>query len=389
MYGIHVLCVILGSASDETQLLQSRPLRPLPAETRCAHFLNYSVPSTPKPISRIYWLHFPKAGWSILTTLWQFACGQRVPIDLSKSVFKSKQDEGYRNPFGFLRKHYPRHQYCDDGVLAFKLDSGHTPVTAQQIITQQWNVVSMFRKPSQRLISSFNYHHLDGIDHLMFADGFNMSDYQDLIQTCGPESDHNTPGCFARYDGIAGCYARMLTGGRCGEKLGFDGGKSRLEDALRVVDMMPFVGITEEWALSICLFHRMFGGKVTAAQLEDIHAGPEHQQSYDESLLEGFVDEVDEAIYAAAKQKFQQLLQKHVSDRSLCGDILTPKPATACSCADAARECGYSAELDLDCGVCEVPYKWRKWWENLDPEHARLECDQSRGRCLLDGQPIG
>ncbi|CAK9031899.1 Uncharacterized protein SCF082_LOCUS19824 [Durusdinium trenchii] len=330
-----------------------------------------------QPLRHIHWLHFPKAGTSFLATIWNFACGQRIPLDLAVSP---RAVPGCEQCYDVaLLDRYPAETYCEDGYLSEDFSTQHKPVTALDMRQKDWSVVGLFRRPSQRLISAF-------YDNL-HASGMSGDEFSDLWQACGAKGE-NSAACYARYPGIAGCTARMLTGGSCAESAAdrsllssFDGGKARLEEALKMVKEMTFLGLTEEWDLSVCLFHRMFGGSVSAAQLDEL---------YDEAQLAGFIDEVDEEIYEAASKRFHELLRLHVGDLNICDTLvqqatrMTEEPAgtavqSACDCASIGRQCGVSQ--GLSCGQC--PGK-RLDFDGLGP--ANLTCDVS-GQCLVDGQP--
>ncbi len=47
----------------------------------------------------------------------------------------------------------------------------------------------------------------------------------------------------------------------------------RLERAVQTVSKLAFVGITEEWDESVCLFHRMFGGHIHPMEFKNFHEG--------------------------------------------------------------------------------------------------------------------
>eukprot|EP00913_Durusdinium_trenchii_P020343 g19111.t1 len=322
----------------------------------------------------IHWLHFPKAGTSFLATIWNFACGQRIPLDLAVSP---RAVPGCEQCYDVaLLDRYPAETYCEDrgdllsvdGYLSEDFSTQHKPVTALDMRQKDWSVVGLFRRPSQRLISAF-------YDNL-HASGMSGDEFSDLWQACGAKGE-NSAACYARYPGdltegrvsIAGCTARMLTGGSCAESAAdrsllssFDGGKARLEEALKME--MTFLGLTEEWDLSVCLFHRMFGGSVSAAQLVDFHQGSLHQDAWAEkglAQLAGFIDEVDEEIYEAASKRFHELLRLHVGDLNICDTLvqqatrMTEEPAgtavqSACDCASIGRQCGVSQ--GLSCGQC-------------------------------------
>lgn len=78
-----------------------------------------------------------------------------------------------------------------------------------------------------------------------------------------------------------------------------------------------FVGLTDLWTPSVCLFHRMLGGAPRAGEFESSRVnrgvngtGSEKRSGrYDEAQLEGYRDEYDEALYAAARARFVHELQ--------------------------------------------------------------------------------
>jgi len=252
-------------------------------------------------------------------------------------------------------------------------------------------VVGIFRQPSQRLLSAFR----DGLH----STGFQKEDSLAMHA----EVQYGTEGAearYARYPGIAGCTARMLTGGSCAESLWargdqpFDGGKARLKEAVLMVEKMAFVGLAERWDESICLFHRMFGGKVNTGELANYHPGRGHTDKYNESLLDGFKDKVDEEIYSAAVSRFEGLLQKYVGNSSICGSLKTSAQSlaqtdasvgTACSCASEGRECGMSKQ-GIHCGNCPSS-RLDFIDEGKKPGAAMLRCDEEAGRCLVGGVP--
>ena len=81
--------------------------------------------------------------------------------------------------------------------------------------------------------------------------------------------------------------------------------------ARRVREGFAFVGLTEEWALSICLFHKMFGGACHADEFKDTrpgYKGKRARKDYDISELQGWHDHIDEVVYAAALEVFRRNL---------------------------------------------------------------------------------
>eukprot|EP00933_Yihiella_yeosuensis_P039487 TRINITY_DN33532_c0_g1_i1.p1 TRINITY_DN33532_c0_g1~~TRINITY_DN33532_c0_g1_i1.p1 ORF type:complete len:440 (+),score=56.78 TRINITY_DN33532_c0_g1_i1:113-1432(+) len=307
-----------------------------------------------RKLKSIQWLHIPKAGTSVLATIWNYACGQKdVLLDLLEppDVTDLFQERGPCRGWHYfydtiLVSRYPWWKYCEPGLLSSGLtvdyNGAHMSLTEKDHAN---DVVCFFRNPQQRLIS--------GYYHPLHTAGFNSTMIQVLREKVKNAS------AYARFPGISGCSARLLTGAYCNDADSTDGGRSRLREALERLKTLSFVGLTDRWDESVCLFHRMFGGRINAGQFKDMHAGPNHHTEYDERQLEGFKDEVDQTIYDAAVTRFEELLKKHVPEnQSVCGDLFKEKEgslgekATDCSCQAHRSQCGIQQALNVDCGQC-------------------------------------
>merc|ERR1719456_1356898 len=108
----------------------------------------------------------------------------------------------------------------------------------------------MFRKPAQRILSGY-YARINGT-----AAGYNVTTYAHLTE---------------------GCTAKMIVGMSCAEyshgSAPLEGqpqlNESIVEKAIwRLDNGFAFIGLTEEWPLSVCLFHAMFGGKCHSREFE-------------------------------------------------------------------------------------------------------------------------
>lgn len=42
------------------------------------------------------------------------------------------------------------------------------------------------------------------------------------------------------------------------------------QQALDIVERMSFVGLTDYWEASICLFHAMYGGRITPHEMDNV-----------------------------------------------------------------------------------------------------------------------
>ena len=113
----------------------------------------------------------------------------------------------------------------------------------------------MVRDPRRRLYSAYNYG--------MHAFGANSA------HKVMEEQVHSLRD-FIKYPGIQDCQVKMLNGLYCAQVV-------EVTEAMvnRAIDRMAraaFVGITDEWNDSMCLFHAMYGGRLPAPAFQNIRA---------------------------------------------------------------------------------------------------------------------
>lgn len=242
-------------------------------------------------VSKLAWLHVPKTGTSFANTLASWACP-----DLKESDFVGVS-EGNETVLGGFMEHHG-----DKCVAGFSFCNGHTPVSRDSC--NDWNAheghfVGMFREPEQRIISGYkqNCHDVPGKDHT-------LPEYAEMV---------------------SGCSVKMLNGQECGSNITVT--SDMVKHAIRRIEEgFAFTGLTEEWALSVCLFHTMFGGKCHPREFMDVRPGLTHRDMpYDASDLHGWVDPYDGALYAHASTVFWDNIAKYdVSPdsckRTVCAD---------------------------------------------------------------------
>ena len=70
------------------------------------------------------------------------------------------------------------------------------------------------------------------------------------------------------------CQAKMLIGLHCNDprysKMYFEPTDEHRGRALRNLDRMVFIGLTDYWEASICLFHAQFGGRITEHEMDNV-----------------------------------------------------------------------------------------------------------------------
>jgi len=267
----------------------------------------------PRPLDYQYapyaWLHVPKCGSSFINAL------VRVP----ESCYGLPEDlEVSATSFGEL--HLSRFWLtfplnCPNRFVTAGGHSG-TGSNSSRNYERLWkgHGVTVLRQPEQRILSAFH-------DQC----------HSWPVERLGSPPDD--PVKFAQV--VQGCAAKMLTragnshragkrsglgalgrhwGGPCGDPAPPTGEELELAKR-RLREDFPFVGIQEEWELSICLFHATFGGNCHA--VEFLNSRHPHQHSatpYDLAPLRGFQDAYDGELYAEAKAIMRErMIQYNVS----------------------------------------------------------------------------
>eukprot|EP00440_Ansanella_granifera_P075662 gb/GFBE01082100.1/.p1 GENE.gb/GFBE01082100.1/~~gb/GFBE01082100.1/.p1 ORF type:complete len:333 (+),score=63.03 gb/GFBE01082100.1/:1-999(+) len=252
------------------------------------------------------WMHIPKSGTSILTSLAHLpgVC-EGIPEDLivDEDHLGTSFEENFMTSIC---------QPSCPGLDCHHSSQHHGAIGLEYEEYYKGHGVSMFRQPEQRIISEYNMVSIPGSRF-----------YHPATTIAFP-----TVSSFAEH--VEGCMARMLTensGSPCfssmGSVLGPAGKVPADQLALakeRLREGFVFVGITEQWDLSICLLHAMFGGECSAKEFEDSRPGMVSNDAggYDTSELGGFVDEADREIYQLALDIFSENLAKYGVSNESC-----------------------------------------------------------------------
>lgn len=249
--------------------------------------------------TKLSWLHFPKTGTSFANSLVSWACSDIAEDD---AVDMSYSDDSGAFLWGFMEAHPGK---CLEG---FEMCGGHAPISddpkdnCNSWPASRGHFIAMFRQPEQRMISGFhqNCHDVEGNEH-------SLRHYSRLVEGCG---------------------VKMMNGNGCGEDVEVT--DQMLTQALfRLGDGFAFVGLTEEWALSVCLFHAMFGGDCHEREFLNVRPGTNRSEDgYDVSELGGWHDTWDGALYKRATEIFWANIDKfHVSRDSCAKDVCSNAPA--------------------------------------------------------------
>ena len=256
----------------------------------------------PRRETRIRWLHIPKTGTSFMNTIWHHGCPD-LPLLAEAGMFNESFERKFDKLYGPLNHTCP---YLED----------HSPATHKPIGPKEWarlprgTFVSMFRQPAARIISAFYMKEKRG---------------GQCILDCNPESSgcdvvrrrHRTGcdkihkcqnlGAYSSLPTVRGCQTRMIAGFPC------NGGQpvssTMLKTSLQRLRSFGFVGLIEEWELSVCLFHRRFGGPILPLELHRVRVGVKQDNS-----TVAVADEADDALYRYVTGRFAHDV-KHVADQ--------------------------------------------------------------------------
>lgn len=122
-------------------------------------------------------------------------------------------------------------------------------------------------------------------------------------------------------EAVKGCSVKMVIGKECGSSA--TATMDMAEEAVsRLDEGFAFVGISEEWELSVCLFHKMFGGRCHSREFQDVRQGTESTNSTDYSIdgLNNWTDNVDGALYAHASEIFWRNIEAFNVTEESCND---------------------------------------------------------------------
>ena len=259
--------------------------------------LNSTAPLAPW-YHRIGWLHIPKCGTSFGTSLAHLA-NASLPPDAAMGCLKS----GCRFPMGIdfiLRYPYDEWFRGTFWIKRSTVFANHDSLHASKGWTPNFDgrIFAMLREPSSRARSAYNY----------FGKHCHRS--------------------FASFEAkMQGTAVTMITGQRsyglhciaCGFQC-----PPLIPDvqlAKQRLNSFAFVGLTDEWALSVCLLHAMHGPYFHTERCAATEFANSRKASYrgNEGVLSlNATDPYDEELYAEARRRFLRDVQRYAVTPQSC-----------------------------------------------------------------------
>lgn len=252
------------------------------------------------------WLHVPRSGTSFINVLTHhpgicpdfpqelIVVRGNVPEDVQDllTANSSIRTAAARSP---LWNHSSYKSVCHGRLLP----AGHRSIGGKWSLYKDKTVL-MMRQPEQRLLSAY-----------------------DIGKLGCPKCENETD--FAQT--VAGCVTKMMVrssdpgNSPCLRPTDPPTEKEVKVAAHRLLHQTAFVGIVEEWALSICLFHAMFGGQCSNVETLNVHPGKPRTAGYDTARLGGYTDPYDGHLYDAARKLFSARLQEYGVTRDKCNNV--------------------------------------------------------------------
>jgi len=213
---------------------------------------------------------------------------------------------------------YPPSKACNGGINPKWLGS-HRGMTDREYEEEvKGNGMIFLRQPEQRIVSA----------------------YKETYHSWPLEEKRRFPGSITEFaKQVQGCAVRMLTrpgnsekdlhirpdlGPHWGGPCGAGPPPTPQEVALakrRLREGFIFVGLTDEWQMSMCLLHAKFGHACEAPEFADNRKGAQRKASlepYSLEALEGFTDPYDAELYEEATAIMHEQLRAYNLTASSC-----------------------------------------------------------------------
>ena len=260
-----------------------------------------SPPSPPDALKSIYWLHIPKTSSLFATTVLTYACGDAVvQPEATSTLTQSGPPIMNDDCQGRLS-----HKQCCSAAGHSRWF--HDPLPYPEDLPSVGNVVLLLREPKQRVASAYFY--LRGNGKCCGQGwGWSSENSSNAFRAAAAHADLKT---FLTLPGVSGCQTKMLVGRGCMDIVAPT--SIEVERAAHFVQRSAaFVGLSEQYQASVCLWHEHFGGSLAPSEMVAIGLMKGSGSSYDTAPLSmgAFVDHADEQTYTTGVRRFRAELSK-------------------------------------------------------------------------------
>lgn len=257
---------------------------------------NFNLGESEPDIKPIYYVHIPKAGSSFATAIAHLACGST--IDKNATVML---------PIGKTEQWQQR---CGAENIA-RFESDHQPLEDGIDLR---TVVTMVRPSKQRIISGY-MHNLHDCPKLQRK--LHINEY---TPPWNPKQVDRK--LLMEYGNcVQGCASTMLNGHWCRkEERSLEHLQADANQAVAKIPQMGFVGLTNHWDLTVCMWHAKYGGECLEAEFSNLRPGDYGSAQHDEKTFDKSFHPIDDAIYDAAAQQFISDMKKYDVSPKTCAE---------------------------------------------------------------------
>eukprot|EP00927_Polykrikos_kofoidii_P037457 TRINITY_DN3160_c0_g1_i1.p1 TRINITY_DN3160_c0_g1~~TRINITY_DN3160_c0_g1_i1.p1 ORF type:complete len:379 (+),score=46.68 TRINITY_DN3160_c0_g1_i1:72-1208(+) len=265
---------------------------------------------------RIAWLHVMKTGGSFGTTLAHYANVSlpktaHIPSGVNESDPEDTIAEGSQGEDNFFKYKYPVEDWFNGVFLHPGNPGNHIPIDAAMYDRWRGSFVGLFRQPERRVLSA--WHHFGTTRTNLSNFALEVQGQQASMLSLGRAGWAKISCEFGKYvDGIDQCPLVQ---------------EPNVTLAIERLDGFAFVGLLEEYDLSVCLFHLRFGGDCLPVEFENMRPGEyvsdmkKQAQQVELDLLAEHPDPYDTPVYKAASQRFWIDVAKYEANPRTCSEI--------------------------------------------------------------------
>eukprot|EP00040_Diaphanoeca_grandis_P028082 m.161296 g.161296 ORF g.161296 m.161296 type:complete len:381 (-) comp31224_c0_seq3:118-1260(-) len=276
------------------------------SKSRCDRFntplnttgLTIEPPPLAKHLTHIFWIHVPKCATSFGYVIASYSCAA-LPAHATMAIpHQGQQGLGVLSIMANFANKYHLKQICPPTAWEPSMPLAyHYPVPSH--LAGSGHGVTMLRDPRTRLYSAFKSLHAQGMDPSL---------RKRLKETVTTFKE------YVRFPGIQSCQVKMMIGHQCASAYN-PTAEDLVEAKRRLRTTFAFIGLTDHYDLSVCLFHAMLGGKPRAQAFENSRPTAFFSQTYDSKHAANVVtfddDPLDAALYHEARVIFTARLREH------------------------------------------------------------------------------
>lgn len=273
-------------------------------------------------VNKIAFVHIPKCGTTFIFTLFIYV-NKTIPYQNFYNDNLLSADNGIIK--NFITKNIPKEKYFKNiDFWPYYPPIDHTPLSSKVYNHYKGNLFGFFRNPKDRIISAYSYFNIDNqnLKYKYITKLLNSKKNFKSESSYINKYIEDTKGSITKQ--LAGqaygtsCLADTIKSGRCIHI------KPNLSIALNRLDHFAFIGITEQYNLSLCLFSVMFNTKLSKYSFNIVRKTKINNNEKNKIVKEfkNFRDYDDEMVYNYSFNIFKKNLNKYNMTKEKCLKIL-------------------------------------------------------------------